>query len=308
MLRNFVHLHNQGAKVMVTQGFENKNRQTKNSRKVATVGALALLLASSAPSFAHTLCEARMPWMNQADNMTLQSEDVQKLANYDLALVIDKSASMTYRLNQRNVAEKPNNVEGFPSVVNPADTISRWDWCKNQAANLANQIKKVLPNGINLSLFSNRYNAYNNVDAMRIEYIFSETEPTGGTHISQVLSHHFDEYFASRDAGKTTKPLLLAVITDGCPEDGEQTRLAIINATKKMQRADEIKVAILQVGNDRRAPRLLGELDNDLVAQHAKYDIVEIHSFTEMKENGLARTLASVVANDTLATISSNHL
>lgn len=285
-----------------------KSEKHTNLRKAATIGAMALLLSTGAPSFAHTLCEVKLPWMSQADKMSLQSEDVQKIGNYELALVIDKSASMTYRLNQRNVAVKPDNVEGFPAVVNPADTITRWDWCKNQAANLANQIKKVLPNGINLSLFSNKYNAYNNVDAMRIEYLFNETEPTGGTHVSQVLTHHLNEYFASRDAGKTTKPLLLAIITDGCPEDGEQTRLAIINATKKMQRPDEIKIAILQVGNDRRAPRLLGELDNDLVAQNAKYDIVEVHPFSQLKENGLAKTLASVVSNDTIATISSNHL
>ncbi len=273
--------------------------------------ALALTIGTAVPSFASTLVEFETPFMPK--DVALREPEVQKLGTYDLALVIDKSASMTYRLNQRNAPTKLPEVVGLDRPVvlaaDPADSITRWEWCKNQAANLAEQIKKVLPAGLKISLFSNSFDSYANVDAAKVATLFNEVEPSGGTHVSKVLAHHFDEYFARREAdSENTKPLLLAIITDGAPEDGLSTKEAIIRATKHMKRQDEILVAILQVGNDRRAPKILNDLDKELVHQSAKYDIVEVKSFAEIKKQGLARTLANLVTRDHVASLPQNRI
>lgn len=271
--------------------------------------ALALTIGTAVPSFATTLVEFSVPQFQK--QFALREPEIQKLGTYDLALVIDKSASMTYRLNQRNApVQKPDIVAQeipTPVAVDPSESITRWEWCKNQAANLANQIRKVLPSGLKISMFSNNYNSYSDVDGGKVETLFNEVEPSGGTHVSKVLAHHFDEYFARRDAnGGHTKPLLLAMITDGAPEDTYRTKEEIIRATKQMKSSDEILVAILQVGNDRRAPKILASLDEGLVgqgAQNAKYDIVEVKTFAEIKKQGLAKILANLVTRDHVASV-----
>ena len=272
--------------------------------------ALALMIGTAIPSFATSFVEYS-PFMPQP--VALAEPEIQKLGTYDLALVIDKSASMTYRLNQRNAPQKLPVVDGLdrpmPVAADPGDSITRWAWCKNQARNLADQIKKVLPSGLKISMFSNNYDAYANVDGEKVEALFNEVEPSGGTNLSRVLSHHLNEYFAHRDANDANaKPLLLAMITDGAPEDGMKTKEAIIRATKNMKRSDEILIAILQVGNDRRAPKFLADLDEGLVNQSAKYDIVEVKSFAEIKKQGLARTLANLVTRDHVAMVSQHHI
>lgn len=283
-----------------------------NTRKfILWQTALVLSIGTALPSFASTLVEFSIPQFQK--QVALREPEIQRLGTYDLALVIDKSASMTYRLNQRNApTPKPAVVayeETVAPVKDPSETITRWEWCRNQAANLANQIKKVLPSGLKISMFSNKYNSYSNVDGGKVETLFNEVEPSGGTHVSKVLQHHFDEYFARRDAsGGNTKPLLLAMITDGAPEDAYNAKEAIINATKQMKKSDEILVAILQVGNDRRAPKILATLDHDLVEQHAKYDIVEVKSFEELKKQGLAKTLANLVTREHVASLPQNKI
>ena len=288
-----------------------RTKQNGLGKLVVCQCALALTVGTALPSFAGTFIEFSIPFMPK--DVALREPEIQKLGTYDLALVIDKSASMTYRLNQRNAPTKLPEVVGLDRPVappaDPADSITRWEWCKNQAANLADQIKKVLPSGLKISLFSNSFDSYANVDAAKVATLFNEVEPSGGTHVSKVLAHHFDEYFAQREAnGQKTKPLLVAIITDGAPEDGLSTKEAIIRATKHMQRPDEILVAILQVGNDRRAPKILNDLDQDLVNQNAKYDIVEVKSFDEIKKQGLARTLANLVTRDHVASLPQNRI
>jgi uncharacterized protein YegL len=274
--------------------------------------ALMLAVGTSAPSFANTFVEFSIPQFPK--EIALKEPEIQRLGTYDLALVIDRSASMTYRLNQKNASVKQVYDENEPSLDrgatrDPAETITRWEWCRNQSANLANQIKKVLPSGLKISMFSNMFNSYTNVDGGKVETLFNEVEPSGGTQVSKVLQHHFDEYFARRDAGGgNTKPLLLALITDGAPEDACNAKEAIINATKQMKTSDEILVAILQVGNDRRAPKILASLDRDLVEQHAKFDIVEVKSFEEIRRLGLAKTLGNLVTREHVAFLPQNKI
>lgn len=287
-----------------------KTNRRRLSKFFVGQSALALMIGTAIPSFATSFVEYS-PFLPQA--AALREPEIQKLGTYDLALVIDKSASMTYRLNQRNAPQKQPAVDALDRPItlaaDPGDSITRWDWCKNQARNLADQIKKVLPAGLKISMFSNNYDSYADVDGEKVETLFNEVEPSGGTNVSRVLTHHLNEYFAHRDAdGANAKPLLLAMITDGAPEDGMKTKEAIIRATKNMKRSDEILIVILQVGNDRRAPKFLADLDEGLVNQSAKYDIVEVKSFAEIKKQGLARTLANLVTRDHVALLPQHHI
>ena len=59
----------------------------------------------------------------------------------------------------------------------------------------------------------------------------------------------------------------------------------------------EISVTFLQIGNDAGGELILDQLDQTLVSQNAKYDIVNVRSFTQTRKVGLARALVDVVAS-----------
>lgn len=228
-------------------------------------------------------------------------QEIARLAEFDVVLLIDKSRSMRYDLSRRSDKKGKNEgaLEQFVLQF-PSAKMSRWEWCREQAADLA-EIGK-LPD-LRVTLFANKFTDFNGVEARQIASIFSGTKPKGGTYIAKAMKSQFAEYFARRKADPDrTKPLLIAVVTDGCPYDKAALAKSIAEATQRMNNREEISVAFLQVGNDPRAPQLLKDLDDNLVNSEAKFDIVSVKPFDELKIKGLARALVEVVGGKRLAT------
>ena len=121
------------------------------------------------------------------------------------------------------------------------------------------------------------------------------------------LESQLTQYFERRnDLGPHTKPLLIAIITDGCPDNHYRLRDVIIDATRKMITPAEISISFLQIGNDAGGSKVLTELDNGLVDQKAKFDIVDVTPFTEMSKIGLAKALINEVRKTEYLTTESN--
>jgi hypothetical protein len=215
----------------------------------------------------------------------LSQGDLDKLATHDVVLLIDKSYSMT-------------KLDCLPSALDgdqTQSTVSRWRWCQEQTLDLTEKIKDAMPAGITVVLFNGNTSVYNNVDAKAIETIFSDNRPKGNTNTAVALKGQLDQYFERRyRLGKETKPLLVAVITDGCPNVPSSLRYAIVDATRQMTTPEEISITFLQVGNDAAGGKILKGLDSGLVSQNAQFDIVDLVSFTELRKKGLARALVEI--------------
>jgi hypothetical protein len=217
------------------------------------------------------------------------------LRDYELMLVIDKSGSML----ESDCYNSP--IESAPDYLMtnaPFESpLSRWEWCREQTADLTQTTHSVLPDGFEVVLFSKDLRVYNNVGASSIPEIFSRTVPKGATHAAQALHSMFEEYFTRRSAlGDHAKPLLLVLITDGCPDNPGALRDAIARATWRMHSPDEITVLLLQIGTDAKADRLLDQLSGPALSADAKFPIVNAIPFAKLKKVGLTHALADAIA------------
>jgi hypothetical protein len=195
-------------------------------------------------------------------------------AKHDVVIVIDKSGSM-------GTADCP-------------DGRTRWEWCREQTADLAKVAEKFGGStGPTVTVFSDTFTTYKNARLESVADIFRSNEPQGGTQTAVALKNHLDEYFWTRD-----KPLVIAVITDGVPNDPRGVRDAIIHATQQIRNANDIKITFLTIGEDPIGYHFASYLDNNLVADGARYDIVYSKPFSQVKHSGIVGALLEIVAGE----------
>jgi uncharacterized protein YegL len=190
----------------------------------------------------------------------------------------------------------PTPIAELPSDVSPSE--SRWQWCSEQTDNLSQQLQTALSSppdkNIRVVLFNDRYKVFKDVDLNSVPTFFANNRPSGNTNANAALRSQLREYFAARDQEENVKPLLVAMITDGLPDDPLTLRQTIIDATKKMRNPGEIAITFLQVGVDPKATQYLRDLDHGL-GSRAKYDIVTSKSFDQLNKSGLALALLDAV-------------
>lgn len=207
--------------------------------------------------------------------------DTTQLQDRDYVLFIDKSGSMT----------ETDTPEG-----------SRWKSVQETVQALTNKITEFDKDGITLYPFNSQFKRHDNVTPAVVQSLWTEHEPMGGTNHAAALQHAFDSYFARKQRGET-KPNgeMFLVITDGIPSNGNEgeqaLRNVIINATKKMDRDEELGVSFIQVGRDAHATAFLKQLDDGLVAKGAKYDIVDTVTVEELNNRPLIDVLISAITD-----------
>jgi hypothetical protein len=118
-----------------------------------------------------------------------------------------------------------------------------------------------------------------------------------GTRMSQPLEDRLNNFFSKRQS--IGRPLLLAVITDGVPAPKREPFLVadvLINATKRMRDAKDVTVVFFQIGGaDFKGQRFLNYLDNGLVADGARFDIVKNVPMERLAQIGLAQSLVNSI-------------
>ena len=91
------------------------------------------------------------------------------------------------------------------------------------------------------------------------------------------------------------KPLAIAIVTDGMPTNPMSLKRLIIETTHNMLNPHEIRITFLQIGTEREGFEQLNELDNYLVSEGARFDIVATKPFPEVVRAGLARSLVDAI-------------
>jgi len=198
------------------------------------------------------------------------------LKDRDYTLILDKSGSMSKR--------EPN-----------ADK-SRWQAAEESTLALARKCEQFDPDGLTVYLFSSRFKRYDNVTSDKVEQIFLENDPVGSTNLTAVLEDAFRDYFERKAKGKT-KPNgeSILVMTDGEPDDRRSVIESIINASRKLDRDEELAVSFIQVGQDLSAREFLKALDDQLLKVGAKFDIVDTITMDDMAEMSLTEVLLKAI-------------
>ncbi|MBO9997811.1 MAG: VWA domain-containing protein [Cyanobacteria bacterium SID2] len=198
------------------------------------------------------------------------------LENRDYTLIIDRSGSMS----------EPDRANGK----------SRWEAVRDSTLALAKKCEEFDPDGITVYLFSSRFRRYDNVTSDKVEQIFNENLPVGKTDLASVLNDALNNYFA-RKAKNETKPNgeTFLVITDGEPDDRKEVIKLIIQASRQIDRDEELAMSFIQVGNDPKVTEYLKALDDRLVEAGAKFDIVDTVTLDDMAGQSLTDVLLNAI-------------
>ncbi|MBD1895428.1 VWA domain-containing protein [Coleofasciculus sp. FACHB-129] len=196
----------------------------------------------------------------------------------DYTLIIDKSGSMS----------TPDQPGGR----------SRWDAAQESTLALARKCEQFDPDGITVYLFSSRFKRYENVNSSKVAQIFQENDPAGTTNLAGVLQDAIAAYFQRKAAGQTkVGGETILVVTDGEPDDRKGVMRAIIEASRQMERDEELAISMIQVGSDTTAARFLKALDDDLQGAGAKFDICDTITLDDMADMTLAEVLLNAIAD-----------
>lgn len=156
---------------------------------------------------------------------------------------------------------------------------SRWAEAERAVGHLAPHITKWDPDGVTCFFFSGSHKMYDNIKSSEdVKSMFKAERPSGGTNLSGVLDAAFAEHFKRGGEDET-----ILVITDGQPNDPAATKRSIIRAANRIKRNEQLSVSFIQVGDDAGATEFLDGLDDDLVRQGAKFDIVDTVTCKEMQ-------------------------
>ena len=194
------------------------------------------------------------------------------MSKRDYTLIIDRSGSMA-------IKDQPGGR-------------SRWATARESAHALAAKCEELDPDGITLYVFGSKFRRYDNVTAERVGQVFIENEPAGGTDLAGVLAHAFGSYFDRKRAGTAQEDgETIVVVTDGEPDDQKAVMKTILDATRRLDRDEELGVSLVQVGQDPLATRFLKALDDDLVRIGARFDICDTITLAEMEDISLTEVL-----------------
>ncbi|MDM9380195.1 VWA domain-containing protein [Chlorogloeopsis sp. ULAP01] len=198
------------------------------------------------------------------------------LENRDYTLIIDKSGSMA----------TPDQKGGR----------TRWITSQESTFALASKCEQLDPDGITVYVFSGRFKRYENVTSSKVSQIFQENDPAGSTDLAGVLKHATDSYFERKAAGQT-KPNgeTILVVTDGEPDDRKAVMKVIIEASRRMERDEELAISFIQVGTDQQATRFLKVLDDELQGAGAKFDICDTVTMEDMEDMSLSEVLLNAI-------------
>lgn len=200
------------------------------------------------------------------------------LENRDYTLIIDKSGSMTRK--DRGGGK------------------SRWQIMQESTLALASKCEEFDPDGITIYTFSGRFRRYDNVTADRVDLIFRENEPSGRTDLAGVLQDALNDYFQRKATGQTkANGDTILVVTDGEPDDRKAVMRIIVEASRQIDRDEELAISFIQVGTDSDATKFLKILDDELQSAGAKFDIVDTITMEDMEDFTLTEVLLNAIVD-----------
>lgn len=224
---------------------------------------------------------------------SLTQVELKKLADHEVILLIDRSGSMS-------TPDCPTG-SGFgrglgmlPTLLGvPLMSTSRWNWCLQQTSEMSRQTQGIYEQGMTIVLFSTSYLVVPNVTLDSLPRLFSQNFPSGTTNLAQPLALEIGDYFKRRALSRgNVKPLIVGIITDGCPTNRGAVVQALVEATRFMRNPEELTVIFFMIGGmDLPGERFVHDLATNLPARGAVYPIVREVSFSELQQVGLAKAI-----------------
>ena len=81
------------------------------------------------------------------------------------------------------------------------------------------------------------------------------------------------------------------------PDDRKAVFEVIVNASRQMEKDEELGISIVQVGSDAQATKFLKALDDQMESIGAKFDICDTITFDDMEDMSLAEILTNAITD-----------
>jgi len=174
---------------------------------------------------------------------------------------------------------------------------TRWEKAIFGLNGIVNQVAKIDPNGIDVVCFpgsSGSVDVYRNLkDTSNLEDLVNTKEPSGSCNMGEALSLVLGE---ALQRGFEQQPTSILVFTAGRPEDYSEVKEVIQNTASRLEKAEDLTVTFVQIGDDYYATRFLTDLATDLNCTSASGEPIDIvdtikdeeiqKAVGEMKESG----------------------
>lgn len=204
--------------------------------------------------------------------MTLTPEQLAKLAGYDFIVLADASFSM-----------RTDDVKGR----------TRWDSMQETLEGFSRDLIKLDEDGIGLVIFNGtEIKVQDGVTVEKLREAFAAARPNSSTPLYEALVEGL------KLAGKSDKKDFIIVFTDGVPDNKDAVKKLIIDTANKQVNDDDLTILFIQVGSDSEATAYLKSLDDDLKAQGAQHDIVDVKTVTEAEAFNSTAELIVAAIND----------
>jgi hypothetical protein len=110
------------------------------------------------------------------------------------------------------------------------------------------------------------------------------------------LEDALNNYFQRKTSGQTKlNGETLLVVTDGEPDDRKAVMKVIIEASRRIEKDEELAISFIQIGSDPQATKFLKILDDELQGAGAKFDIVDTVTIEDMEDMTLTDVLLNAV-------------
>ncbi|WP_339384122.1 hypothetical protein [Microcoleus sp. LEGE 07076] len=142
---------------------------------------------------------------------------------------------------------------------------------------------------------------YKNSNVARLAEILqrqnTELDSVNQTEINlgEPLKKAFSDYFNLKTKGKGKKGAVIVVVLDKKPQNTAAIAEIIVSAANKIDKDEEIGVSFIQIGEDLQTRNFLTDLDTNLQAQGAKFDIVNTKFWHEIKRSSVVQFLIGAI-------------
>lgn len=156
--------------------------------------------------------------------------------------------------------------------------MSRLNYCLETTKLFVTEAAKWDPDGVSLYLFGASVHAYPDMSPADIETKLSNIKTEGSTMTHLAIDAAYKEHKT-----KKNEQTFLIIFTDGEPADQQAVEQSIIRITKDVKDEKEFRIELITVGQRSSGlDRWLTELDNNLTAKGAKYDILGVKKLEEV--------------------------
>lgn len=158
--------------------------------------------------------------------------------------------------------------------------VERIQYAKESAKLFASEAAKYDPDGADYFTFGEKITPYlNQTEAQAHALIDSIKANEGSTDTAGVIQAAYNRAKELRANGVTDN-IVLMIVTDGAPNDGEAVKTTIRNIADELPNGEDFGMIFLTVGQvDANLRAFLTDLDDNL---NAKHDIVDVKDFMEV--------------------------